>query len=90
MGVSALEERKVFFFEKKKQKTFDLWCGAHRQRAPRNKSFLVLFFKKEHSSFLYLNLTEPKPIGKHPKGRLCVVSEAPCRASDGREYLLDA
>jgi hypothetical protein len=37
------KERKAFFSEEKKQKTFILrpWPGR--------KSFLVLFFKKEHS-----------------------------------------
>jgi outer membrane lipoprotein-sorting protein len=48
---------KVFFFEKKKQKTF-AHCGRHiAQRGNAKarhirKSFLVLFFKKEHPSFL--------------------------------------
>jgi hypothetical protein len=41
---SVLSERKkVFFFEKKKQKTFDCWYEARRQRAQRVKSFLVPF-----------------------------------------------
>jgi hypothetical protein len=42
MGSRASQgwERKHFFFEKKNQKTF----------ARMSKSFLVLFFKKEHSS----------------------------------------
>jgi hypothetical protein len=52
---------KSFFSEEKKQKTFTSWWwvdtrNPHRpsaMRAPsqakRNKSFLVLFFKKEHS-----------------------------------------
>jgi hypothetical protein len=46
------EGRKVFFFEKKKQKTF--MSGESLGPAPvkRHKSFLVLFFKKEHSFFL--------------------------------------
>jgi hypothetical protein len=46
--------RKQFFFEKKNQKTLTL-CGAWRScrtRQPRNKSFLVLFFKKELLPFL--------------------------------------
>jgi hypothetical protein len=34
--------RKAFFFEKKKQKTF-----VHEVRDSTEKSFLVLFFKKE-------------------------------------------
>jgi hypothetical protein len=55
------EGRKVFFFEKKKQKTFISWrlrCfdlfGGH-STLPRRKSFLVpggrasAVFKKEHS-----------------------------------------
>jgi hypothetical protein len=42
-------EGRIFFFEKKKQKTFDffwlrrLWIGSAQGR----KSFLVPFFKKE-------------------------------------------
>jgi hypothetical protein len=47
-GVSARKvERKYFFFEKKKQKTF-----AHGPRVPTDKSFLVLFFKKELLPYL--------------------------------------
>jgi len=45
------EGRKHFFFEKKKQKTFMFFgtlCGTVRLG---RKSFLVLFFKKEHASF---------------------------------------
>jgi hypothetical protein len=38
---------KVFFFEKKKQKTFVILEMTYRQRQQRDKSFLVLFFKKE-------------------------------------------
>ncbi len=40
-------KQKVFFFEKKNQKTFDYWGCALRQRTPIIKSFLLLFFKKE-------------------------------------------
>jgi len=43
------QERKYFFFEKKKQKTFihlPLACTAEREAALIDKSFLVLFFKK--------------------------------------------
>jgi hypothetical protein len=47
-----MKGRKDFFFEKKKQKTFIIleprWLN---RRVQTNKSFLVLFFKKEHSSF---------------------------------------
>jgi hypothetical protein len=45
-------KRKVFFFEKKKQKTF-AYCPLRRTKqvkagqSERDKSFLVLFFKKE-------------------------------------------
>jgi hypothetical protein len=54
---------KHFFSEEKKQKTFifstvpsPLWGGPGWGRSPHcahqgNKSFLVLFFKKEHPSF---------------------------------------
>jgi hypothetical protein len=38
---------KVFFFEKKKQKTFIHWCGPTGRCPTISKSFLVLFFKKE-------------------------------------------
>jgi len=49
--------RKVFFFEKKKQKTFALLLSTCMEvgsltRPPKSKSFLVLFFKKEDSSFV--------------------------------------
>jgi hypothetical protein len=40
--------RKGFFFEKKKQKTFDdAVADSPEKRVPSRKSFLVLFFKKE-------------------------------------------
>jgi hypothetical protein len=48
------EERKAFFFEKKKQKTFALAPSSpdvlplQLARNPTDKSFLILFFKKEH------------------------------------------
>jgi hypothetical protein len=45
-----MKERKHFFFEKKKQKTFhSQGRGATTSMASVIKSFLVLFFKKEHS-----------------------------------------
>jgi hypothetical protein len=45
------KERKVFFFEKKKQKTFGCWAPSYPQaRSKINKSFLLLFFKKENLS----------------------------------------
>jgi hypothetical protein len=43
--------RQVFFFEKKKQKTSARWRTrplSSWPRVARSKSFLVLFFKKEH------------------------------------------
>jgi hypothetical protein len=43
---------KVFFSEEKKQKTFDRLSRTLRPRAQTGKSFLVLFFKKEHSFLL--------------------------------------
>jgi len=52
-GGIATKRRKVFFFEKKKQKTFALTpssLGApalHLARSPTDKSFFLLFFKKE-------------------------------------------
>jgi len=45
-GLSQKKAERLFFFEKKKQKTF---ISAGRISATANKSFLVLFFKKEHS-----------------------------------------
>jgi hypothetical protein len=53
-GTSLSEERKFFFFEKKKQKTFANGVRGPIQsgpRAPISKSFLVLFFKKELLTF---------------------------------------
>jgi hypothetical protein len=49
-----MKKKKVFFFEKKNQKTFAPALslpGANLLQLARNqidKSFLVLFFKKEH------------------------------------------
>jgi hypothetical protein len=38
----------MFFFEKKNQKTFPGWSGCTAGAStPMDKSFLVLFFKKE-------------------------------------------
>jgi hypothetical protein len=51
--MSARAKKEVFFFEKKKQKTFapaPSPLGAYpvqRARNPPDKDFLVLFFKKE-------------------------------------------
>jgi hypothetical protein len=41
----------MFFFEKKNQKTFVRGRARRRQRVPRDKSFLLLFFKKEDLPF---------------------------------------
>jgi len=50
------EGRKVFFFEKRKTYAFALPSPhvklAQLARNQTDRSFLVLFFKKEHSSFL--------------------------------------
>jgi hypothetical protein len=44
---------KRFFFEKKKQKTSGpAGCGTSQAGGTMSKSFLVLFFKKEHSASL--------------------------------------
>jgi hypothetical protein len=48
-----MEVRKRFFFEKKKQKTFGpAGVGTHAGAPPVNRSFLLLFFKKEALSYL--------------------------------------
>jgi len=59
-GLNTGEARKYFFFEKKKQKTFAYWLTRciRLARNEVNKSFLVLFFKKEllpshFTSFLF-------------------------------------
>jgi hypothetical protein len=41
----------MFFFEKKNQKTFDTWRALPERRAPKDKSLLLLFFRKEDLSF---------------------------------------
>jgi hypothetical protein len=53
-GVAQVKKKKAFFFEKKKQKTLALaLCLPDAvliqfTRPRKSKSFLVLFFKKEH------------------------------------------
>jgi hypothetical protein len=59
--VSFEEERKNFFFEKKKQKTFISCRGCPSAYTTKDKNFLVLFFKKEHSCFLLI--ARPLPAG---------------------------
>jgi hypothetical protein len=39
--------KKAFFFEKKNQKTFATWRALPERRAPKGKSLLLLFFRKE-------------------------------------------
>jgi hypothetical protein len=46
------KKESMFFFEKKNQKTFKSRERADPKSATANKSFLVLFCKKEHSSLL--------------------------------------
>jgi hypothetical protein len=46
------EKERMFFFEKKNQKTFAFLARADRTPATANKSFLLLFFKKEVLPFL--------------------------------------
>jgi hypothetical protein len=51
-----MSERKAFFFEKKKQKTFTRWsypqAGGSLQAAQRRKKFFASFFQKRRPSFL--------------------------------------
>jgi hypothetical protein len=50
MGHQESESKEDFFFVKKKQKTFVSWgggCDAAEAQDRANKSFLVLFYKKE-------------------------------------------
>jgi hypothetical protein len=43
----------LLFLKKKKQKDFLLHEAVRLDRTQEDESFLVLFFKKEHSFFLY-------------------------------------
>ncbi len=55
--ITTKEVSKVFFSEEKKQKTFARWSRSlWHLRAKNRKSFLVLFFKKEHTSLLSCNV----------------------------------
>jgi hypothetical protein len=51
------EGRKVFFFEKKKQKTFTSLSRTYDQHLLKNKSFLLLFFKKEDLFYPFNSIT---------------------------------
>jgi hypothetical protein len=49
---------RIFFFEKKKQKTFGTWAEPVHEAAFIDKSFFASFFsKKEASSFLPLAIS---------------------------------
>ncbi len=56
-------ERKNFFFEKKKQKTFDRWVRASRNARARVQKFFGSFFQKRTS--LLVLLTLPRPAEAH-------------------------
>jgi hypothetical protein len=68
--LSLIKVKKPFFFEKKKQKTFanfplrSIWLP----RAQMCKSFLVLFFKKEHPCFAPLTASSPAQAPQHRAG----------------------
>jgi hypothetical protein len=47
-------ERRLFFFEKKKQKTFDCsGCGLSGESEPRLVKVFRFFFSKKNSCFLF-------------------------------------
>jgi hypothetical protein len=74
-GREGTEER-LFFFEKKKQKTFACWRALRRQSVQKDKSFLVLFFKKEPLSFFLAHLTRIRRLsGRHRLG--CQIAATP-------------
>jgi hypothetical protein len=57
------EGRKAFFFEKKKQKTFiNLIRSSTAKECFSDKSFLVLFFKKERAFFLSTDRMGPRSL----------------------------
>jgi hypothetical protein len=51
MGLQEGRGGRLFFFEKKNQKTFATWLDLSGESGPSHKSFLLLFFKKEEFSF---------------------------------------
>ena len=92
------EGKEVFFFEKKKQKTFA--CGVRRFVQPANptlpvtsKSFLLLFFKKEVFLFFHWARRPQTPISCRSGWGSCVPQDqdleppAPAKTptSPGRE-----
>jgi hypothetical protein len=50
----ARERSKVFFFEKKKQKTFTLWRGVPAGAYARVQKFFGSFFQKRTASYSLL------------------------------------
>jgi hypothetical protein len=76
------QESRVFFFEKKNQKTFT-YCARFRL-GPRQpvKSLLLLFFRKEDLSFLLNVLIRPDQIRNQPgPPRLMRSTQAPPRVA---------
>jgi hypothetical protein len=47
-----VKERKRFFFEKKKQKTFPNWATGAETSTVKDQKFFASFFKKRSASFL--------------------------------------
>jgi hypothetical protein len=63
----SVEGRKLFFFEKRTKKLFDVGAALVRPaRLQRNKSFLLLFFKKEVLALVCLSLS----YGPDARGKL--------------------
>ncbi len=63
----------MFFFEKKNQKTFATWPRRFQQPRPIDKSFLVLFFKKELLAFFLLAGTAQAEL---PPGKITISPQA--------------
>ncbi len=51
-----MKEGRLFFFEKKKQKTFNTWYVPRRQRAPKRQKFFASFFQKRRFLLLFVVL----------------------------------
>jgi hypothetical protein len=65
-GKADREAGKHFFFEKKKQKTFDYFgFGFPGETEAKSQSFLVLFFKKEPLSAACLGPALVLPLAAH-------------------------
>jgi hypothetical protein len=54
-GCAAIEGRKVFFFEKKKQKTFDFLAHASPAAYTKGQKFFASFFQKRRPSLTPLH-----------------------------------